>query len=235
MKKIKFVFLVIACEKNFSRLRKFKSQKWFCDFIKREDVELLIALGGNKKTQKKGDVLFLKTPEKMQNLSIKLFESLKFIKKNYDFDFLIKCDDDIKVKNFEKVVNLFQKRDYSGIIRKTTKKRFFLWALKNDLKVDLDKHIEVDYAIGIMNCISKKCFLAIFNELPKLVKYTTKYLGGNNDILIGLAFKNALKKQKLTKSTKKEISFFKKNIKENFELKKLSPKYLFNRFFKKIV
>ncbi|MFA5930793.1 MAG: hypothetical protein WC821_00610 [archaeon] len=226
MKKIKFVFLVITCEKNINKFEKLKKQKWFKEFVKSKNVELLIAIGDKNKASKKGDYLFLKTPEKMTNLSKKLFESFKFIKKNYDFEYLIKCDDDIKVKNFSKILELFQKRDYSGIIRKTTKKRALLWATKNNLKIKLKKHIEVDYAVGTMFCLSKKAFYPLLKELPKIVKYNTKHLAGNNDTLIGRAFASVEKKEELTKSTTQEINFFKKNIKEHFDLRKLKPTYL---------
>jgi len=229
MKKVKFVLLVITCKKNFDKLKKLRAQKWFIEFTSKKEVELLVAIGNSKKAQKKGDFLLLKTPEKMTNLSKKLFESFKFINKNYNFEYLIKCDDDIKVKNFSTILELFQKRDYSGIIRKTTKKRALLWATKNNLKIDLKKHVEVDYAIGTMFCLSKRAFYPILKALPSLVRYNTKYLAGNNDTLIGRAFQRAQAKVVLTKSTKNEIAFFKKNIKENFDIRKLTPKYLLLR------
>ena len=229
MKKVKFVLLVITCRKNFGKLKKLREQKWFIDFTSRKEVELLIAIGSAKKVQKKGEFLFLKTPERMTNLSKKLFEAFKFIKKNYDFEYLIKCDDDIKVTNFSRVLELFQKRDYSGIIRRTTKKRALLWATKNNLKIDLEKHVETNYAVGTMLCLSKRAFYPVFEELPSLVRYNTKYLAGNNDTLIGRAFQRAQKKVTLLSSTKSEVDFFKKNIKENFDYRKLSPNYLILR------
>ena len=238
MKKVKFVFLVITCEKNITKLKILIQQKWFTKFMTSKNVELLIAYGGKNKTEKKGDYLFLKTPEKMINLSKKLIESFKFIKKNYKFDYLIKCDDDITITNFSNVIKLFQKRDYSGLIRRTTKQRALLWATKNNLKIDLKKHVEVDYAVGTMFCLSKKAFYPLLKELPSIVTYNTKYLAGNNDTLIGRAFEKIQKRKNLTKSTKKEIRFFKNNIKENFDLRKLKLKYLILRikffFIKKV-
>lgn len=228
-KKVDVILLILSCEKNKKKLEKLLKQKWFKNLEKDTSFEIIIALGGYKKVFKKDNFLYLKTPEKMVNLSKKILESFVFIKKNYDFNFLIKCDDDIKIKNFEKILELFKKHDYSGIIRKTNKQRATLWAHKNNLKIDINKHVEVDYAVGTMFCLSEKAFKKIILELPPLVDYHTKYLGGNNDTLIGKAFEKSLKKKNFTKSQEKEINFFKKNIIEKFDFKKLKLSYIIKR------
>jgi hypothetical protein len=239
MEKYEFIFLIFSCEKNKNRLKVLKKKSWFKEFSSRKNVKTLVVFGnkGNKKSFVEGENLFLMIEEKFTNLSIKLEESFKYVVKNYKFDYLIKCDDDVGIKNFDKVIKICKKYDYAGRMVTTTKKRAFLWSKKNSIDIDLDKHIEVKYAWGGFFLINYGALKLIMEKLHPFVEYYTKFLGGNSDTVLGKTIEEMnLEKKVISFPEKKDdLDFLEKNIFErlcldNF-IKKFNPSYLISRFF----
>jgi hypothetical protein len=100
---MKLFICIISCQKNLSKLN-FLRQTWLKE-AKKNNIEYRIFVGGASNTDKNNDVVFLNVDDSYESLRKKSIEAFNFSVKNFNFDYLLKIDDDtfVDIEELQKI------------------------------------------------------------------------------------------------------------------------------------
>lgn len=162
---------IISCNKNLEKLASLR-ETWVQD-LNNKSISYQFYVGDNTSTADT-DVIALKCSDDYSHLRYKTFAMLEHTLKNYDFDFLVKTDDDtfididnllnLNIKDCDYVGNfstfyrfLKNKEEHIGYIKKRS--------LNQDVCFDYAKHITEDfgYAEGGFYILSRSAAQSILN------------------------------------------------------------------------
>ena len=107
--------IIIGIISHSNGLREFVRKGWLT--LVPNDIEALFVIGNPKLKEvvKEGDTIFVPCEDDYLSLPIKVKEMLKYFCKTYDFEYVLKCDDDSFVRP-EKLLNLKKDGEYIGVI-----------------------------------------------------------------------------------------------------------------------
>lgn len=89
----KFFVLIITCLMNVSRVNNLRNL-WIKD-LKKLDIPYLFVIGNNRnKSFIKGDILSTACPDNYESLPKKIYKSIEFVSRNFNFEYIYKIDDD---------------------------------------------------------------------------------------------------------------------------------------------
>ena len=89
----KFFIIIITCLKNISRINNLRNL-WIKD-LKKLGIPYLFVIGNNRnKSFIKGDILSTACPDNYESLPKKIYKSIEFVSRNFDFEYIYKIDDD---------------------------------------------------------------------------------------------------------------------------------------------
>lgn len=108
----RYIIAILTCEKNKDRLEAVR-ETWVKDFTDNSKVFYVFARpGGN--TELTGNILYLDCPESYEEGPRKVVALYNFLIKNFDFDYIYKCDDDTYV-DVQAMLRLdLEGKDYIG-------------------------------------------------------------------------------------------------------------------------
>lgn len=87
-----YIVLVCSCRKNRNKLEEIR-KTWALK--KPDNIKVIYLIGGYEETRLNGDILETKVTDDYKNFINKVHDSYKFLSKNAEFKYLIKCDDDV--------------------------------------------------------------------------------------------------------------------------------------------
>jgi len=107
---MKFIVMIMSCAVNRETRQESIRNTW----MQHVSSECFFYEGSNETRYiPEENRLLVSCPDDYENLALKTYLACKYIADNFDFDFLVKCDDDTYV-NFDKLNNIIIRDDYTG-------------------------------------------------------------------------------------------------------------------------
>lgn len=114
MNESQIIVAVTTCPQNEQRIQ--AVQDTWLSAVSAKTVKKLFVYGNDGKAcpRMESDRVFLNCPEAYEHLSLKTYKLCQYCLENEDFDFLIKCDDDVFVDLEALLLTVFANADYVG-------------------------------------------------------------------------------------------------------------------------
>ena len=190
-----------------------------CKNLKFTNYKIIIFLSKDCKKQFNSvehEIVYLDNEEGYEKLSLKTYEMLKYIHTNYDYKTIYKIDATVetgetcqikkehKHEIFKKFFNgtYCRNKEYDGAGKRlTNEKRLKNWADKKQIKIntkifrDLTQCDSITYYSGKFYVIGYDFSKYIIekSDIKNISSTLTQYLGGSEDLMIGILYQNYLK------------------------------------------
>jgi len=115
MKKYRAIIGVLVCPKNKRKMQLMRQQFERLSLPKEYLVLYIYGDGGGEAPQIIEDNVYLPCEESYEGLPEKVYEFLQFCRKSYQFDYVVKMDDDVFIRTF-KDIGSYLVGDYTGSI-----------------------------------------------------------------------------------------------------------------------
>lgn len=145
---MKLFVCIISCNKNLAKLNSLRNT-WIKD-LKKHGIDYRFFIG-NKTETKHNDVVCLDVDDSYEGLRVKSIESFKYCLQNFNFDYLLKVDDDTFV-DIDELVKLKNISEYTGWLSSLEKHKQHLKLYTNYMKCrSLRKDLNHEYFKKIKN------------------------------------------------------------------------------------
>lgn len=182
-----FIIASLSCQKNRNKI-KTQENTWMKDIPK--NIKHFIVEGNHSKTELNGNILEIGLVDDYDKVVYKMYESYKFML-NYDWDYLIKIDDDVYLdvyklleyefpKNYDGCAILYDKVHVSGPFFMVTRKAIELAVEKGideNMKPYQYKFVPEDYWLCKTMLNNGMKFFNDYLFGGNIIHYKTKHFG----------------------------------------------------------